>query len=730
MTTQSMTAPNMTAQSETSNGARLLQQAQAWSQAGLIRKLDWMLAQFFYRQLPELTELELLAILLCSEANGRGHVCLDIAATLAQGTNQAQGSIQTQPGRSELWQQADAGLKQYLSAYRMQDWLQVLQGSSLVSCQLHDQQASSNAPLVLAGSAPFVLAGTAHQPLLYMRRYWQYEQLIGREITRRMQAVPELAVASVGALLQGLFPQHKRAMPFDWQMAACALALRSRFAIITGGPGTGKTTTVIKLLALLQGIQLTGQQKPLQILLAAPTGKAAARLNESIAQSLQQLDVSALPLPEPEQLKAWLPTQVQTVHRLLGARPDSRHFKHQRQNPLAADVVVVDEASMVDVELMAALVQALPANCRLYLLGDKDQLASVEAGSVLGDLCRFAEAGNYRPDIAAYLQDLCAARVPEQFVATEDAPALAQVTAMLRHSYRFKEGGAIHQLASLVNRGGTATEVEAAAAMDPSENARSAIAVIKAIAAKQDSPVQLLQQSMSTSVGAVARTTASTFAATSFGDALKALLLTGYRPYLTAVAEFDPAAEPVQRNQAALQILALQRDFQLLGAVREGDWGVQGLNTRIEQLLARHDLIKPQGQAWYPGRPVLMTRNDYHLQLMNGDIGVCLAMQEQDSMVLRVAFSDGEGGIRWVLPSRLHSVETVFAMTVHKSQGSEFGHTALLLPASSSPVLTRELLYTGITRAKTRFTLIYDNDAVLASTIAQRVQRASGFALV
>lgn len=729
MTGQSM--KNMTAQSVKAAGASLLQQAQAWSEAGLIRKLDWMLAQFFYRQLPELTELELLAILLCSEANGRGHVCLDIAATLAQGTNQEQGTIQALPGRSELWQQADTGLKQYLSAYRLQDWLQVLQGSSLVSCQLHDQQAFANAPLVLAGNAPFVLAGSVHQPLLYMRRYWQYEQLIGREITRRMQAMPQLAVASVGALLQGLFPQHKRAMPFDWQMAACALALRSRFAIITGGPGTGKTTTVIKLLALLQGIQLTGQQKPLQILLAAPTGKAAARLNESIAQSLQQLDVSALPLPEPEQLKAWLPTQVQTVHRLLGARPDSRHFKHQRQNPLAADVVVVDEASMVDVELMAALVQALPANCRLYLLGDKDQLASVEAGSVLGDLCRFAEAGNYLPDIAAYLQQLCAARVPEQFVATEDAPALAQVTAMLRHSYRFKEGGAIHQLASLVNRGGnTTTEAEAGSVVDPSENARSAIAVIKEIAAGPDSPVQLLQQSMSTSAGTAARTTASAFTATPFGDALKALLLTGYRPYLTAVTGFDPAAEPVQRNQAALQILALQRDFQLLGAVREGDWGVQGLNTRIEQLLARHDLIKPQGQAWYPGRPVLMTRNDYHLQLMNGDIGVCLAMQEQAGMVLRVAFSDGEGGIRWVLPSRLHSVETVYAMTVHKSQGSEFMHTALLLPANSSPVLTRELLYTGITRAKTRFTLIYDNDAVLASTIAQRVQRASGFALV
>ncbi|SEA45227.1 exodeoxyribonuclease V subunit alpha [Alkalimonas amylolytica] len=705
----------MSAQSLTPTLPTLLQQAEDWCQAGLIRSLDWMLAQFFSRQLPELTELELLAVLLCSEAHGRGHVCLDIGAVLLQ------SKVKAPAGRSELWQQADAELKQYLSAHSGQDWLQALQGSALVASQLPGQQAHTRA------NAPFVLAGSAQKPLLYMRRYWQYEQLIAAEITRRLQPEAPLAVDRVAPLLQGLFPAHKRAAPFDWQMAACALALRSRFAIITGGPGTGKTTTVLKLLALLQGLQLTGQQKPLQILLAAPTGKAAARLNESIAQSLQQLDVSALPLPDPGQLKAWLPTRVQTLHRLLGARPDSRHFKHQRQNPLAADVVVVDEASMVDVELMAALVQALPADCRLYLLGDKDQLASVEAGSVLGDLCRFAEAGSYRPGTVAYLQQLCAAAIPERYVAAEDAPALAQVTAMLRHSYRFTEGGAIHRLATLVNRGGTTDD---GARVDGNElegagDACSAVTTIKAIAAEPNSPVQLLQQSMSAvSTG----TSAST--AMPFSDALKALLLTGYRPYLTAVAAFAPEAETAQRNQTALQILALQRNFQLLGAVREGDWGVQGLNARIERLLARHGLIRPEGLAWYPGRPVLMTRNDYQVQLMNGDIGVCLPVQEQGETVLRVAFLDGEGGIRWVLPSRLHSAETVFAMTVHKSQGSEFQHTALLLPASSSPVLTRELLYTGITRAKTTFSLIYDNEAVLASTITQRVQRASGIALL
>ncbi|MCC5825001.1 exodeoxyribonuclease V subunit alpha [Alkalimonas sp.] len=703
----------MNAQSRTPTLPTLLQQAEAWCQAGLIRSLDWMLAQFFSRQVPELTELELLAVLLCSEANGRGHVCLDIGAVLLQ------SKIKASAGRSELWQQADAELKQYLSAYRVQDWVQALQGSALVASQLPDQQAHTRA------NAPFVLAGSAQKPLLYMRRYWQYEQLIAAEITRRLQPEAPLAVDRVALLLQGFFPADKRAAPFDWQMAACALAVRSRFAIITGGPGTGKTTTVLKLLALLQGLQLTGQQKPLQILLAAPTGKAAARLNESIAQSLQQLDVSALPLPDPAQLKAWLPTQVQTVHRLLGARPDSRHFKHQRQNPLAADVVVVDEASMVDVELMAALVQALPADCRLYLLGDKDQLASVEAGSVLGDLCRFAETGSYRPGTVAYLQQLCAAKVPERYVAAEDAPALAQVTAMLRHSYRFTEGGAIHRLATLVNHGGTVVDGAGVDGNNVEGDGSSAVTTIKAIAAEPNSPVQLLQQGMS-----AVPTGASASTAMPFSEAFKTLLLTGYRPYLTAVAAFAPEAETVQRNQAALQILALQRNFQLLGAVREGDWGVQGLNARIERLLARHSLIRPEGQAWYPGRPVLMTRNDYQVQLMNGDIGVCLPVQEQGETVLRVAFLDGEGGIRWVLPSRLHSAETVFAMTVHKSQGSEFLHTALLLPASSSPVLTRELLYTGITRAKTTFSLIYDNEAVLASTITQRVQRASGFALL
>ncbi|WP_333609070.1 exodeoxyribonuclease V subunit alpha [Arsukibacterium sp.] len=691
---------------------QLLKQAQSWCDAGVLRPLDKMLAQFFLTEQPGLSPLELLAIMLCSEANGRGHVCLDLASLQQDHAAMLQAGARSEPQREAL-----AQLAQYLSAYTLPQWLQALQGSRLVADLL---AAPAKAP---SSNAPFVLAGTLQQPLLYMRRYWQYEQVIANDIASRITPLTLYPLATIAAFLQGLFPLAQRATPFDWQMAACALALRSRFAIITGGPGTGKTTTVIKLLALLQGLRLASDQAPLNILLAAPTGKAAARLNESIAQSLQQLDVSQLPLAQPEQLKALLPSQVQTVHRLLGARANSRHFKHQQHQPLTADVVVIDEASMVDVELMTALINALPSHCHLYLLGDKDQLASVEAGSVLGDLCRFAQAGHYRPATAAYLQQLCAAAVPEPYIASAQAADLAQVTAMLRVSYRFKAGGAIHQLASLVNSGGDKL------------SGRALIAQINAIAqgdvtGGNHSQVQLLQQTMLT---AKSHTPSAAGQLPAFNEPLTALLLDGYRQYLTAVADFtvnNGQLSASELNQAAAHILSLQRQFQLLAAIKEGDWGVQGLNLRIERLLTRHGLLKPQGQLWYAGRPVLMTRNDYHLKLMNGDMGVCLALQQQAKVILRVAFADGEGGIRWVLPSRLHGAETVFAMTVHKSQGSEFLHTALLLPPSSSPVLTRELLYTGITRAKSRFTLIYDNDAVLSSCIRQSVQRASGLLLL
>ncbi|MBI0548535.1 AAA family ATPase, partial [Dickeya dianthicola] len=239
----------------------------------------------------------------------------------------------------------------------------------------------------------------------------------------------------------------------NWQKLACALAAGSAFSIITGGPGTGKTTTVVKLLALLQSLALEQHGKPLRIRLAAPTGKAAARLNESIAGAIAGLTLDGL--AQGEAIREHINSEVVTLHRLLGSRPDTRHFRHHADNPLMLDVLVVDEASMVDLEMMAALLAAMPARSRLILLGDKDQLASVEAGALMGELCRRAAQGHYLPQTRDWLRDV-AGDAPDDALLDPHGSALDQSIAMLRHSYRFGADSGIGQLAEAVNDGDAA----------------------------------------------------------------------------------------------------------------------------------------------------------------------------------------------------------------------------------------------------------------------------------
>jgi hypothetical protein len=250
--------------------------------------------------------------------------------------------------------------------------------------------------------------------LLYLRRYWTYEQRIRAGIEARLSRPLTLPEDATRTLLDRLFAEENADTP-PWQRIACALAARRAFAIVTGGPGTGKTTTVVRLLALLQGLALEAGGPPLRIRLAAPTGKAAARLNESIAGQVASLPFDRLPGGE-DALRPAIPTQATTLHRLLGTRPDSRHFRYHAGQPLPADIVVVDEASMIDVELMAALLEALRPDARLIMLGDKDQLASVEAGAVLGDLCRHAREAHYTPQTRAWLEGVTGARLPEDLV--------------------------------------------------------------------------------------------------------------------------------------------------------------------------------------------------------------------------------------------------------------------------------------------------------------------------
>jgi exodeoxyribonuclease V alpha subunit len=458
----------------------------------------------------------------------------------------------------------------------------------------------------------------------------------------------------------------------DWQKVACALAARGRITLITGGPGTGKTTTVVRLLALLQ----SQSTRPLRIALAAPTGKAAARLGESIAQAVSKL---------PAAMQAHIPTHAQTLHKLLQVRAAVQATPAPE---LALDLVVVDEASMIDLELMARLMAAVPLNASLILLGDKDQLASVEAGAVMGQLCEGAQAGGYSVQTVQWLRHATGQEVsPWQ----GEGSALAQQTVMLRHSHRFAAGSVIGQWARAVNAGERDTVAEL----------------------WNTTPLWRADQA----------TSVTRLQPASVTDASVAVLVRagwqGAWPHLQALSA-DGAVCPDEKALALLQ--ALSR-FQVLCALREGPWGVLALNHSMARALG----FPPDG--WYVGRPVMVTRNDYNLGLMNGDVGLCLPTARG----LRVAFAatghDGGAGVRWVLPSRLDALETVFAMTVHKSQGSEFEHVALVLPDRAAPVLTRELLYTGITRAKTHLTLVVPQAGVLRQAVATRILRSGGLTL-
>jgi exodeoxyribonuclease V alpha subunit len=656
-----------------------------WVERGWLRALDKAFVAFLHELAPNDDPLVLLAAALTSHQLGHGHVCLDLFETLKE-----PDFALSLPPEGDVQGGALLLPSQLLGSLDGAHWCKALAASTLVALAADSRDSVRDRPLVLSGKR------------LYLRRYWTYERRIDislRERLREHESTPNDLLQR----LTGLFGPARSGEVIDWQKLACALATRSAFSIVTGGPGTGKTTTVVRLLALLQAPAVEAGM-PLRIRLAAPTGKAAARLTESISQQVRTLKVT-------EDIREKIPSDVTTVHRLLGSRPGTRHFRHHAGNRLPLDVLVVDEASMIDLEMMASLLDALPAHARLVLLGDKDQLASVEAGAVLGDLCRDAEAGWYSPQTREWLEAVSGENLQASGL-QEDAQGvhpLAQQVVMLRHSRRFGEGSGIGQLARWVNQ-------------QQPEEAR------KLLSARSHEDVYSLSLK-----GEKDR-------------ALERLLLDGhgegpqgYRHYLSVLRHqrppLDSPPDDLRWIDWARQVLQAFDAFQLLCAVRKGPWGVEGLNQRVTDALLRARLIDSD-QQWYEGRPVLMTRNDYGLGLMNGDIGIALKLPEREGhetgkTVLRVAFprNDGQGGVRFVLPSRLNDVETVYAMTVHKSQGSEFAHTALILPDALNPVLTKELIYTGITRAKNWFTLIESRAGVFEEAVKRRVKRLSGLML-
>ena len=620
-----MPTPSLSAQ-------QTLQWLHLWTEQGLLRHIDSALAAQLLRLDAKAQPALLAAAALLAQMEGRGHTCLPLGALSDPPVallGWAAAAVDGPQGLHALW----AHLPRTVA-----DWQAALQGPCVRAADAPDQ------------GQPLVLGGLPDAPLLYLRRYAAYERRVGRGLLQRAGDLLPVPEAAAQAWLDRFFAPRQDGST-DWQRAACAVALRARLSVITGGPGTGKTYTAARLLALLLAVH--EGESPLRVALAAPTGKAAARLKQSIDKALEALSV---PSDSGLDLKALTQRMgaARTLHALLGARPDTRAFRHHAANPLDVDVLIVDEASMVHLEMMDALLQALPPTARLVLLGDKDQLASVEAGAVLGDLCQ------------------------------SSAGALASQIVVLRESRRFK--GAIGRLALAVNRG----------------DAAAARAELQA-----DSVALNALQPPSTQAVC--------------GLALGGKNHPSYADYLQCMRA-GPGGDTPEAHAAWVHkvLLAFER-FRILCAVHRGDWGTEGLNAAVQKALADQGWIKPHGE-WFAGRPVMVTRNDAQLGVFNGDVGVVLpGLDGKD----KVWFLDGDG-LRSVSVMRLAQVETAFVMTVHKSQGSEFEHTALVLPPGGAEVLSRELVYTGITRARECFTLVEAEAGLLEAAVARPNTRASG----
>lgn len=593
---------------------------------GALRDLDRYFARFMGVCADAASEPLLLAAALVSRATGDGHVCIDL-------TDLAGRPLLSEGGKI---------VAAVPAAPELSGWREALQTSGVVG--LDSDPEPDAYPLVL---------DAAHR--LYLARYWRYEKSLAENLRARADGVCDgVDDARLAACLERLFPEEQGNDRTDWQRVAAAVAVLKRLAVISGGPGTGKTATVTRLLALLL------EQVPdrtLHIALAAPTGKAAARLTESIRGAKAALDCAPA-------VVASIPEEAVTLHRLLGWRPGG--YAYGPDQPLPVDVLVVDEASMVDLPMMARLTVALPDHARLILLGDKDQLASVEAGNVLGDLCGEERGPAFSPALTARLRPLV--RLPDTI---EAAAPVADSVVLLSHSYRFGADSGIGRLARRVNAGDV-------------DGVRGAL-----------------------NDQALDDVTWRPLPEPALPTTLVADVVEHYRRFLDA----DGVATALDAFNS----------FRVLCALKAGPLGVGAINAVIEQALAREGLIRLD-HRWYAGRPVMVTANDYGLRLYNGDVG--LVWPQSQSGRLAAFFPTAEGSLREVYPSRLAAVETCYAMTVHKSQGSEFDEVLMVMPGADSPVMTRELIYTGVTRARRRVVLCGAGSALQAVTA--RVVRRSG----
>ncbi|MGH9054644.1 MAG: exodeoxyribonuclease V subunit alpha [Acidimicrobiales bacterium] len=612
----------------------------AFNRAGVLAPVDVHVATRLARLGRDSDERVVLAVALAVRGPRYGHVRVDLLNARA---NIAEGVEDDTDLDSLPW--PDPG-----------GWLEALARSPLVA-------VGEDGPV----ERPLRLIGTS----LYLDRYWRDERAVAADLIQRAQGdPPPVDAIAVRAGLDRLFPDD----PSGEQRWAAGAAMLRLLSVIAGGPGTGKTTTVARLLALLhEQAVATGTPAPL-VALAAPTGKAAMRMEEALHQEAHQIDVSG-PIRE-----LLLSTGASTLHRLLGARRDHQsRFRHDRLRRLPFDVLVVDETSMVPLALMARLLEAARPDARIVLVGDPEQLASVEAGAVLGDIAGPAlDEARMTQRAASELAELTGVARPSA-VPTRGV-RIGDGIVVLRSNHRFR--GALADLAGAVRGGDADSAVDVLSSADPTlQWLRVEVADLGPSAAASSAIAPLREEA----VGA--------------GRAL---------------------FEAARTGDQAGAIRALQR-FRVLCAHRRGPAGAATWNGWVEDWIAASVDSFSLDSPWYVGRPVMVTANDYGLGLYNGDSGAVVAL---DAGRLAAVFPS-RGSLRAVSPSRLADVQTVYAMTVHKSQGSEFDHVAAVLPPASSPVLTRELLYTAVTRARHALTLAASEESVRAA-VARPVDRASG----
>jgi len=494
---------------------------------------------------------------------------------------------------------------------------------------------------------------------LYFQKYYSFENSLAEYIKElagsKMFAADMFSVKDTFSLL---FPAA--ADGTDWQSAAAYSALSGGLTIISGGPGTGKTSTVVKILALIAESGIKSGREIL-ISLAAPTGKAAARLREAVNTAVSDLPVS-------EDVKKIIPSETFTVHRLLGSIKDSHEFRHNRENPLIHDVVVVDECSMGDMALMCRLVQAVKPGAQLILLGDKDQLSSVEGGAVFGDICGGIE-GVYTKSFIDNGSKLFGINIPEAASEGNKTTVMNNALVVLKKSYRFSGRSGIGMLADLIKKG----------------DAQGALDILN----DESYPdVRFSKGNSRKEIGKV------------YSDAASSV-----------ISGMKCSVED--------KISSLIGSFSILTATRKGELGAEGMNSMAEGILFHLGIIDPV-EKFYHGRPVMISRNDYSLSLFNGDIGIT-----SNRGTAEVVFPGPDGETRTVHPSRLPEHETAFAMTIHKSQGSEFDNVLVVMPDKWNMVMTRELLYTAVTRARKGVVIAAGGD-IVKEMILTPTRRMSG----